>query len=254
MTTVLDKLRWSIRHRGLAGTVEAASKGLRRKIRPEPAPSPHPFDFEHGTDTGGLITGADLASSHPSDRYIEGYAAVPPSRFRSILARWQVSDPPHALADYTFIDLGCGKGRALLLASELPFRQVVGVELNPPLAATAQANVGLWTAANHARSPIRVERGDATEMAWPEGPCVVFLFNPFGVALMQTLAHRLAAEFRTRPTDLEVLYYKPEHADAFAKSFEMTWCEASGITPEDLAADPVASPIDETRAYRLVKR
>jgi SAM-dependent methyltransferase len=254
VTSVLDKLRWSIQHRGLAGTAEAAAKSLNRRIRPEPAPEPHPFDSEHDTNTGGLITGADLASGHPSDRHIEGYAAVPPSRFRNILARWQASNPPHAVAEYTFIDLGCGKGRAVLLASEYAFREVVGVELNPSLAATAQANGDLWTAANHTRSPIRIERGDATEMAWPAGPCVVFLFNPFGAVLMQRLADRLVEEFQGRTSDLEVLYYKPEQADAFAKSFEMIWCEATAISPEDLAADPVASPNDETRALRLARR
>ena len=36
MTTVFGKLRWSIDHRGLGGTVQAAAKGLSRKIRPSP--------------------------------------------------------------------------------------------------------------------------------------------------------------------------------------------------------------------------
>ena len=251
MTSALDKLRWSIEHRGVTRTLEAAAKSLGRSLQPQPARPPYPFDVEYGTDTGDLISGADLASGHPSDRHIEGYAAVPPSRFRNILARWQAGDPPRPLADTTFIDLGCGKGRAVLLASELGFREAVGVELNPALAATAQANASRWIAAGKARCPIRIEQGEAAEFAWPEGPCLIFLFNPFGAAVMERLAGRMAAAFLDRPADLEVLYYKPEQADAFAKSFELTWCEASGISPEDLAADPVADPRDETRAYRL---
>lgn len=257
MTRALEKLRWSIEHRGVARTLEAAAKSLGRRLQPQPERPPHPFDVEYGTDTGGLITGADLASGHPSDRFIEGYAAVPPSRFHNILARWQASGAPqigaspHAVTDTTFVDLGCGKGRAVLLASRCGFREVVGVELNPALAATARANANLWIAAGKARSPIRIEQGDAAEFVWPASPCLVFLFNPFGANIMQRLADRMEAAFLDRPTDLEVLYYKPEQADAFAKSFELTWCEASGISPEDLAADPVADPRDETRAYRL---
>jgi SAM-dependent methyltransferase len=254
MTTILGKLRWSIEHRGVARTLQAAAKSLSRTLHPPPPRSLHPFDVEHGTDTGGLITGADLASGHPSDRFIEGYAAVPPSRFRNIVARWQTSNPPHALADYTFVDLGCGKGRAVLLASEFRFREVVGVELNPSLAAIAQANADLWTAAGKARCPIRIEQADAAEFSWPAGPSVVFLFNPFSATVMQRVIDRITAAFSDRPNDLAVLYYKPDQADAFTKSFEVTWCEATAISPDDLAVDPVAAPRDETRAYRLVRR
>jgi SAM-dependent methyltransferase len=254
VSCVLDKLRWSIHHRGIAGTLQAAANNLSRKVGPQHAPQAHPFDLENGADTGGLITGADLASGHSSDRHIEGYAAVPPSRFRNMLARWQASNPPHALAEYTFIDIGCGKGRALMLACEYGFREVVGVELNPSLAAIAQTNADLWTAAGKARCPIRVERGDAVDLKFSPGPCVVFLYNPFGAALMQRLANRMAEEFKDYPTSLEVLYCKPEQAAAFAESFQMVWCESTEISPEDLAVDPVADPRDETRAYRLLRR
>jgi hypothetical protein len=251
VTSALGKLRWSLKHRGLAGTMQAAVKGVGRALQPKQALPPHPFDVEHGTETGGLIPGGDLASGHANDRYIEGYAAVPPSRFRNILARWQASNPPHALAEYIFVDLGCGKGRAVLLASELGFREVIGVELNPVLAATARANAGLWFDAGKARCPIRIEQGDATEFAWPDGPCLAFLFNPFGAAVMQRLGERMVEQFRYREVDLDVLYYKPEQTAAFAEAFHMTWCDAVAISPEDLAADPVADLRDETRAYRL---
>lgn len=253
MKAVLSKLRWSLRRRGFAGTIRAAAKNLGRKLQPESERPPHPFDLEHGTDTDGFISGVDLASGHPNDRFIEGYAAVPPSRFHSILARWQASGPPHMLAQYTFVDLGCGKGRAVLLAAQAGFRAVVGVELNPSLAATAQANANLWNAAGKARCPIRVEPGDAAEFVWPAGPCVVFLFNPFSGVVMQRVLDRTALAFHDRPSDLEVLYYKAEEPAAFTKSYEMIWCEATGISPQDLAADLVASPTDETQAYRLLR-
>jgi SAM-dependent methyltransferase len=251
MTSVLNKLQWSIRHRGFVGTLRAAVNHLGRQMQPQPSRPPHPFDAEHGTDTDGLIPGANLASGHPSDRYIEGYAAVPPSRFRNILSRWQASAPPYAPGEYTFVDIGCGKGRAVLLAAEYGFREVIGVELNPSLAAIARANVDLYVAAGKTRSPIRIELGDALEFSWPTGPCIVFLYNPFGAPLMRQLADRLVSVFSTRPVDLEMLYCKPEQASALGTFFAETWREASGISPEDLAVDPVADPADETRAYRL---
>jgi SAM-dependent methyltransferase len=252
MSSTLTQLRWSIQHRGLAGTVRSAANALKRRLIPQPPAPPHPFDVVHNTDTGGLIPGGALASGHASDRHIAGYAAVPPSRFRNMIARWQSSSPAHPLAEYSFIDLGCGKGRALLLASELGFREVIGVELNPSLAAIAQANANLWSAAGKASAPVRIEQQDALEFNWPAGRCLVFLFNPFGDELMRQVAARMAAAFRDRPSDLELLYYKPEQASAFAHNFETIWCEAIAISAQDLAVDPVAGPTDQTRAYRLI--
>jgi hypothetical protein len=96
-----------------------------------------------------------------------------------------------------------------------------------------------------------VEQGDAAEFSWPPTPCVIFLYNPFGGTVMQRVLERLAAGFRNRPSDLEILYCKAEQTEAFADAFELVWCEAIAISPDDLAADPVADPGDETRAYRL---
>jgi hypothetical protein len=251
VSSALAKLRWSIRHRGLGRTIEAATHSLGRKLRPQRPSVVHPFDGEHGTDTGGLIAGSDLASGHPSDKYIAGYAAVPPSQFRSMIWRWRASEPAYPINEYCFVDIGCGKGRALLLASEFGFREVVGVELNPALAAIALSNAAVWSAAGQSQSPIRIGQIDAIEFEWPAGPCIAFLFNPFDATLMRALAKRMAGEFRNRPSELEVLYYKPAQVDAFADDFEMIWCEATGISTEDLAVDPVADPKDETRAYRL---
>jgi threonine dehydratase len=68
---------------------------------------------------------------------------------------------------------------------------------------------------------------------------------------MERVADGIAAAFRNRPTDVDVLYYKPEQASAFAKSFDRIWSEVATISTEDLAADLAADPNDVTFAYRL---
>src|SRR5713101_6823082 len=42
---------------------------------------------------------------------------------------------------FTFVDIGCGKGRILLSALALPFRRIVGVEFSPVLCRIAEKNV-----------------------------------------------------------------------------------------------------------------
>ena len=248
---VLDKVRWSLENRGLAGTMKSAANSIGRKLRQPEVRAAHPFDVQHGMQTDGLIAGHDLAVGHVNDRFIAGYAAIPPSRFRGAMKKWLQSRPAHAVGDYTFIDFGCGKGRAVVLASEMPFREVIGVELNTGLARLAQENAEVWRKAGKALSPIRIVCGDALELEWPAGPCLVYLYNPFGEQVMRQLVERLRNQFGERPRDLEVIYQKPEQAAVFEGGFEMVWCEAIEMSADDRVAEMVADPKDESRAYRL---
>ena len=78
------------------------------------------------------------------------------------------------------MDLGCGKGRALILASEHPFREVVGVELDGELAAVAARNAAIIARSSRGRR----SGSWPTPPILPAGDLVVFLYNPFGEELV----------------------------------------------------------------------
>src|SRR5208283_3490988 len=109
-------------------------------------------DQMHGVDTSGLVPANHLLTGHPNDRHVTAYYGVAPSILRALIRRWRETVPPHPIHRYTFIDIGAGKGRGLLVASEFHFRKVVGIELNPALAAIARSNVAHWTR-THAQDP-----------------------------------------------------------------------------------------------------
>ena len=94
----------------------------------------HPFDQMHGVDTSGLVPAKHLITGHANDEHVTAYYGVAPSILRTLIERWRETIPPHPISSYTFIDIGAGKGRGLLVASELRFRKVIGIELNPALA------------------------------------------------------------------------------------------------------------------------
>src|ERR1039458_5531073 len=98
----------------------------------------HPLDEEFGVRTSGLVAGRHLKSGHQHDRHATAYYGVAPSVFRALIRRWQRSRPTAPIEEFSFIDVGAGMGRAVLLAAELPFRQVEGVELNPTLVGVAR--------------------------------------------------------------------------------------------------------------------
>ena len=106
--------------------------------------TPHPFDLEFGVRTSGLIAGRHLKSGHRHDRQSTAYYGVAPSVFQSMVVRWRRTKPVGPIDVFTFVDLGAGMGRAVLLASEFPFREAVGVELHQTLAGIARKNAARW--------------------------------------------------------------------------------------------------------------
>jgi predicted RNA methylase len=134
------------------------------------------------------------------------YEAVPIADFRKMLD----AVPADAMANATFVDVGAGMGRAMLLASEYPFKAISGIELSPALFEIAQANLA---SAHDLRAQCRavsLVRGDARKRRYPRGSLVVFLFNPFdGDALRSTLER--IVDTRAAGDTVYVLYHTPEH-------------------------------------------
>ena len=177
----------------------------------------HPFDLDHGVFTSGLIPGRFLKTGHAHDSHSTAYFGVAPSVFHAILKRWQRTRPCARLERFTFIDIGAGMGRAMLLASEIPFAKVQGIELNPVLAEIARENIRIWQSTGRAVAPLQITCGDALQFRWPTGPCLVFLFNPFGESMMRRFLRHLARAFADRAEQLDILYVNNEHERAIER-------------------------------------
>ena len=201
-TSPVQRLGNALRTRGPWQTVRTFGKRLHREFFPAPVPT-HPFDLEHGVDTSGLLFADQLASGHPNDDHINAYWGTPPSGFRGILDYWQdaLAGTPYRVQDYTFLDIGCGKGRVLMMASETPFQRIVGVELSPPLTAIAQTNMARWSAEPPAWcSNIDVLNVDALAAPIPDSPVVLYIYNSFNLYVMLPLLERLRTLALTRST------------------------------------------------------
>jgi SAM-dependent methyltransferase len=174
----------------------------------------HPFDLEFAVRTSGLVAGRHLKSGHRHDRHSTAYYGVAPSVFHALIKKWQKSEPSAAIEEFTFVDVGAGMGRAVLLASEMRFKAVVGVELHATLTRIARKNAAVWRKAGKARAPIRIICGDAVEFDWPAGPCLAFLFNPFGETVMKRLVKSWKRSFAGRAEELDILYVNNEQERA----------------------------------------
>ncbi len=190
-----------------------------RRIRRPRAGTPkippvHPFDRQYGTDTGGLIRRSSLVTGHPNDAHITAYYAIAPSILDGIVDLWQQTSPPYPIDAYTFLDVGAGKGRALLTASLHPFREVVGIEINPMLAAIARENLRRFAdhPDAHPLASATLIEGDALEAPLPSTPTVGFLFHPFEAPVLRRFLARIERHFEQRPGSFDLLYVNAEHA------------------------------------------
>jgi SAM-dependent methyltransferase len=175
----------------------------------------HPFDLEFGVRTSGLVAGRHLHAGHRHERHATAYYAVAPSVFQAMIVRWRCCRPQAPIDEFTLIDLGAGMGRALLLASEYPFRHVVGVEFHPTLARIGRRNLAVWRAAGRARASMQMVCRDATEYELPAGPCVVFLFNPFGGPVLRKVLRNWGRGLSGRAGLLDILYVNNQEENVF---------------------------------------
>jgi SAM-dependent methyltransferase len=168
----------AIRNRGLIGALRSYAAGaaeLLWELTPAHQKSRYgdiDYDFKHGVDT----TWATVSLRTRLRELLSGgqYQPSEPALFHEIL-----SSMPVPVDGFTFIDLGSGKGRTLLMASEYPFRRVVGVEVLAELNDIAQQNIGRYRSEQQKCFNIESHAGDARSFEFPRDALVLYLFNPF---------------------------------------------------------------------------
>lgn len=165
------------------------------------------FDAEHGVVTEALLFLGELDPDAIGAAMEDAthYEPTPVYEFSALLRA-----VPAPLEDFTFVDIGAGMGRVVMLASTRPFRQAVGVEVSAALCETARDNLVRWRRAHDdlACKDLRIVCADASAYAFPKGNLIAYLYNPFGENTLRRIAQTLAA--RTSGA-CYVLYHTPVH-------------------------------------------
>ncbi len=174
------------------------------------------FDWDHRVDTTG-------ATVHWRDRLLglfhSPYQPSDPALFGEMLAAVKIPFP-----EFTFIDIGSGKGRVLLMAAQYPFRRIIGVELFPALHRVAEENIAKYH--SHCQNNFAIESycQDARQYVFPDEPLLVYLFNPLSEAGLREMLANLERSVKRHPRPVLILYGNPllEHVltenPAFAKT------------------------------------
>lgn len=109
---------------------------------------------------------------------------------------------------YTFYDIGCGKGRVLVMASLWNFKRVVGIEFSEHLVHIAVQNIRKFKAQHACAADIEVVFCDATQYIFPDEDALFFLFNPFKEDVMKKVLDNIRSSVQVG-SNRYIIYHNP---------------------------------------------
>jgi len=167
------------------------------------------YDWDHRVDTTSATVGwRERLLGH----FHSPYQVTEPEILHEMMAV-----PKIDFREFTFIDIGSGKGRVLLMASDYPFRRILGIEILPALHHVAENNLKAYKSDSQRCFAVETMLGDAREFILPAGPLVVYLFNPLPEAGMVDVIANLAQSVRQDPRVVYLLYRNPLFENVVAR-------------------------------------
>ena len=166
------------------------------------------FDALFGTDTAGSVEPdglgiSDAASCKLAIRYL-------PSPLR--VTSWMLDQIGIDPREFAFVDLGCGKGRVLLVAAQRPFREIVGVDISAELVAIAKRNIDRFRISSEHVRAITVENADVRQFKLPAGNLLIHMYHPFDPVISAAFFARLAEMQNQPPRRVVVAYLTYTHS------------------------------------------
>jgi SAM-dependent methyltransferase len=171
------------------------------------------FDREHSVATGGICHLSELNVDRKRGRLGVSHIAIDPEEMQAALASLEIDH-----RRFSFVDLGSGKGRAILIASLLPFRRIVGVEFAPELHAQSVTNAASFAHPGQRCTNIELQCMDAATFEFPAQPLVLFMYNPFGPEVMMEVVTRVLDSLAREPREFYVLYANPFHIGVWIRA------------------------------------
>ena len=173
------------------------------------------FDVKHGVKTAETVPMSRLRLHGPHAREGVIYATLTDGALWASFNRIAI---PYA--EYSFVDFGSGKGKAILVASQLSFRKVIGVEYSEELIGVARKNLETCRGLERKCGGIELLNMDAADFEIPSGPLVLYFYNPFYETVMQKVVSNIRRSLIEDPRPAYVIYMNPECGRLFESSPE----------------------------------
>jgi SAM-dependent methyltransferase len=107
-----------------------------------------------------------------------------------------------------FLDIGCGKGRALCMAAQHGFGKVTGIDFSKEFCLVAEKNLAV-TKQKMPGLQYQVINNDAYYYEIPNDADCIFLFNPFDDFILNAVAENILESFEISPRTITLIYVNP---------------------------------------------
>lgn len=189
------------------------------------------FDALHGTETSASVFPWDAGLSRQEQAQSIVYMASDRTSFQQMLMATGLRQGD--FRRFAFIDIGSGKGRVVLMAGEYPFASVTGVELSPPLVATAWGNAQCCRGLARQCGTMQFVQKNATHFCFPAQPLVLYFYHPFITSTMELVMDNLVTSLKVFPRPVFILYREP----LFGRKYP-DMCIAAGANFRKVAERP----------------
>jgi SAM-dependent methyltransferase len=153
------------------------------------------FDARYGLHTAEVIEVPGLDIGDQDKKHAVRYKPTRVRYFQELLSKCPLP------RDAVFVDVGCGKGRVLLLAAKHGFRRCVGIELSPTLAETAKENAKKFSAHYPNSSPIEIHCSNILAYSFHPEENIYHLYWPFDRHITIQFLDKLRTSLRMSPRD-----------------------------------------------------
>ena len=170
------------------------------------------FDFYYDTDTVRRVARGNIEADSENVAHSSDYGASKAMPFMRLMRRLNLPK------DNIFVDLGSGKGRALMLAAKYGFRKVIGVEFSGVLCDRSRINMEKFMRKCPSQSKIEIIESDVAKYQLNDDETVFFMFDPFNAPVLTQVLQNIAASVKRKPRPIWLIYGTPREQEIIARS------------------------------------
>ena len=170
------------------------------------------FELRHGLKMNPSLDRERAQIENPHIEGHERYEPISHFSFNRMLKKidWDFRES-------TFTDFGCGKGAAILLASQYGFKKYIGIEYSPELVKECITNIQKFSKNSGSVINYEIICNDATKYQIPTDANVFYFFNPFNNKLLDIVLQNIAESVKANKRNILLLYFNALHKDVVEK-------------------------------------